>query len=144
MIFITPRNFVWWTSFSLVSSMQESDYSVRISHKVHDHLPTFFWVKMIKSKIYKRLPSTNLQYTQAPTIHFLGLPLEKVITHIYLRNTRCDNPTSISGEANKECIRHSWHWNPIVTEGVYEYLLRLAFNMRHETYPTAKMITCFS
>ena len=56
---------------------------------------TFFGVKMIKNKTDKMLPSTNLQYTQAPTMHFLGLLLEKFISHIYLRNTRYDNHTSL-------------------------------------------------
>lgn len=72
-----------------------SHHSVRIFNKVHDHLLTFFGVKMIKNKIDKMLPSINLQYTQAPTMHFLDLVLEKVISHIYLRNTRYDNHTSL-------------------------------------------------
>ena len=40
------KQFVRWNSFyHLVSYIQGSHYSVRISHKVHDHLLTISWVK---------------------------------------------------------------------------------------------------
>ena len=105
------KQFVWWNSFyGLVSYIQVSHYSVRIFHKVHDHLLSFFWVKP-HTVFHTIIMSISNSKIQQGIPELCSITSKAVVSSTYF-NLECQSPSSLLIIIAKKCkSRFSSLWN---------------------------------
>ena len=107
------KQFVRWNSFyHLVSYIQGSHYSVRISHKVHDHLLTISWVK--PHTVFHTIIFFLSQTAKSNRLLELrGTTSNTVVSSIYF-NLECQSPSTINHYSKKRNSKFSSLWNTTI------------------------------